>query len=109
MSLLIASLLLWVFFIAAAKVKGDATRLNQLNPIEQLFVFIFVVFDVIYNVVYGTILFLQLPPFGKGEKTLTFRLKTILRKEPDSWRGKLALFMCKYMIEPWDVGHCSLR
>lgn len=46
---------------------------------------------------------------GIKRKTFTSRLKHYLRAQPESWRGKLALFMCKYMVEPWDFNHCGLN
>ena len=108
-TLFITTLILWVFFIATAKVSKGAEQLSDLNVFKQLFVITFVTFDVLYNIVYGSILFLQLPSLRRGEKTLTARLKKNIKNEGNSWRGKLSIFMCKYMIEPWDVGHCKIN
>jgi hypothetical protein len=53
------------------------------------------------------LVFLELA--NNDRKTFTARLKHYLRTEPDSWRGKLAYLFCAYLIEPWDVGHCSIK
>ena len=106
MILLSATIALWIFFIATAKVAQKANSREDLSPFQYLFVVCFLIADVIYNYTYGAVLFLEFA--SNDRKTLTARLKHYLRTEPESWRGKLSLFMCKYMIEPWDAGHCSL-
>jgi hypothetical protein len=65
--------------------------------------------DVIFNLVFGTIIFLQWHHTKKLSKlTLTSRLRFILITEDENrWRWKLAHFLCKYFIEPWDFGHCG--
>lgn len=65
------------------------------------------VVDVLFNLVYGTIMFMQWPSYKR--LTLTARLKHIIDFQPkDSRRFKLAIFLCKYLIEPWDAGHCRI-
>lgn len=66
----------------------------------------FIIIDVIYNYTYGAMLFIEFA--DNDRKTLTARLKHYLRTQPETWRGKLAFFMCRYMIEPWDWNHCGL-
>ena len=105
-SLIIATIVLWLFFIAMMTIIGDAKHIQELSIPKRIFVVAFVIVDVVYNYTYGAALFLEFAT--KDRKTLTNRLKGYLREQPESWRGKLAQFMCKYMIEPWDPGHCSL-
>ena len=103
-----ATLGLWLFFIIAAnfKEKYEAGHLDDGNIlIGKILLTAFFIGDVLYNVTLGTILFLDKPV---KNYTLSHRLKHYLRTEPDSWRGKVALFMCKYMIEPWLPGHCYI-
>jgi len=104
-----ATLFLWMFFIVAAnfKEKYEAKLLDKYNVwLGKTIITLFVIFDAFYNIFFATILFLDLP---KVERLLlTARLKYYLKTESDSWRGKLAMFMCKYMIEPWHRGHCNL-
>lgn len=63
------------------------------------------ILDIIWNIIFGTVLFMQLP--HKDRLTLTHRMKYILITD-DGWRFKLAHFICKYIIEPWDWNHCGL-
>lgn len=39
---------------------------------------------------------------------LTMRLYDYIHDQPLSWRGRLATFICFYLIEPWDWNHCGL-
>ena len=108
-----ATILLWIFFIFVIILKNEC-----FNPDHNILIkiplyiigYTFLIVDVAYNVTYGTILFLEPPHLRR--LTLTARLKHILHSDEHStgsWRYKLALFMCMYMIEPWDFGHCSLH
>lgn len=98
---------LWLFFIVFAELKNKVYREDmewyKKYPLLAFGV-LFLIGDVFYNITMGSILFLD-PP-RKDRLTLTARLRGYL-KEPDSWRRKIALFMCKYMI-PWDYNHCGL-
>ena len=67
---------------------------------------IFLVADVIANYTIMVYMFFELP--DNDRKTVTARLKHYIGNQPESWRGKLAIFFCKYLIEPWDYGHCAL-
>lgn len=110
--LFLATMLLWVFFIAVATLKNklfDKEAHILVRIPFYLIGAIFLVFDIYFNKTYGMILFWE---FGHWKDlTLTSRLKRILHEEPyprDSWRFKLAKFMCYKMVEPWDPDHCSL-
>jgi len=107
--LFFATILLWGFFIVTANIikrykEGELS--TSMKIIGWPVVIAFFLCDMAYNITYGTILFWQWPNYKR--LTLTARLTYILRTAPDSWRGKIAMFMCKYMIEPWDAGHCDL-
>lgn len=111
--LFIYTLLLWVAFIAVATIKN--TLFDKTHPLIVRIPFYLIgaafwLFDAWFNKTYGSILFLELGEFE--DLTLTSRLKHTLHSGEYSakeWRFKVALFMCKYMIEPWDFGHCSLH
>jgi len=113
LDLVLYTLLLWVAFIVITKVVDDNDhKWSDLTSTEKGFVVIFIVGDVAYNFTYGTILFVEQPSWKR--KTLTARLKNILARSDaefldEYWRKPLASFMCKYMIEPWDFGHCAFR
>lgn len=104
-----ATIILWLFFIITSKVADGAQSRDDLNLIQKVFVFAFVVVDVLYNYTFGSILFWEIA--DNDRKTLTARLKHILHSgfyKKYEWRFRLALFMCKYMISPWDWNHCGL-
>lgn len=107
--ILVSTFILWLFFIALTAIVDDKTKqLSDLSLIKRILVIAFVVFDVIYNFTIGTLIFLELPSLKR--KTLTLRLRYILFTKAEwEWRFKLAYFMCKYMIEPFDWGHCRLH
>lgn len=109
MSVAIATFVLWLLFIPAANLvnRHKQGKLNETETLlGKIYVYSFLVVDVIYNFTYGSLLFMDWPP--KGKTTLTARLKHYLRTEPASWRGELSYVMCRYLIEPWDMGHCAL-
>lgn len=66
----------------------------------------FYILDVAWNVFFGSLFFLQFP--HESRPTLTERMRHLLITD-DGWRFKLAFFMCKYLVEPWDPNHCGLR
>jgi hypothetical protein len=112
-----ATLVLWMFFIVTTKAIDDANKLSDLTVFRKVFVVAFVIFDVLYDLTFGKILFWELTDSrvkfyrGKGKITLTARLKSILLSgeyKETEWRYILALFMCKYMVSPWDFNHCGM-
>ena len=113
MSILLATLVLWIGFIAITKIVDEKDEeWSDLDLFEKVAVTVFIVGDVVYNFTYGTVVFLE---FGSlKRKTLTARLKEIVTRQDNEfldqyWRKPIAMFMCKYMIEPWDFGHCALH
>jgi len=107
-NLFLASILFWLSFITIMKIVGDAREKDQLNLFQKIAVIIFLLIDVVFNIIYGSIIFLQL--FSIDQPTLTSRLKNILLSGEfnDTWRYKLAFFMCRRMISPWDQNHCGM-
>lgn len=108
----ITTLLLWLAYIATMKMIGDIRNIKKLVWYKRLGVYAFVAFDVFHNYFIASFMFFE-PP-DKGRPTLSERLRWILYREPVGnidiyWRKPLAKFMCKYMVEPWDFGHCSYK
>ena len=60
-------------------------------------------YDIAYNLTWGSLMFCQLP--RRGEWTFTARLQRCVGEV--TWRGALARFLCRYLVEPWDRGHCG--
>lgn len=77
---------------------------DWLKPILIFISWVGIIWDFLFNVTFGCVLFLELP----RETMLTFRLQRILLTD-DGWRFKVAYFMCKKLIEPWDFNHCGLE
>jgi len=106
---IVASFIFWLMFIMVANLKNNsyknATGVKRYALLAYGIVFIIV--DVVFNFVYGALIFKEFGSFDRP--TLTQRLKHILENEPDnSYKYKLASFVCRKMIEPWDWNHCGL-
>lgn len=107
-------LLLWIFFIFAANMKDryeDKPWTHVPKWFATAFIAVFFACDIAYNVTFGTLLFLDKPNIRR--LTLTARMKDYIHSYSNStltrrYRKPLAVFICKYMVEPWDRGHCSL-
>jgi len=102
--------LLWLMFIPTGLIL-TRHRERPLTGLRLWLAYIwgvvFVIADVIVNYTCMTYVFAELP--DSDRKTVTERLKHYLRTEPYSWRGKIAVLMCEYLIEPWDFGHCAIK
>lgn len=113
MTLLLATFALWIGFIIFATLKEKVLDKDYHIAIKvpaYAFGIAFLVGDVGYNYTFGSVLFWELA--SRDRVTLTKRLRHILHSGlylETSWRFKRAHFMCKYMIEPWDLGHCALK
>lgn len=108
--LIAATLDLLFWFAFAIQVANGARRREDLEHWwQKAFIAYFVFKDWLYNRIWARLLFLEMG--RKEDKLLTERLKYILHSgdyDIDEWRFKLALFMCMYLIDPLDAGHCSL-
>lgn len=106
---LLAILVLWVAFILGMGIKRKYEQ-GKLNGVETLFgriyLFLFLILDVFVNYTAMVYWFRQIPSLKR--KTVTARLINYLETQEGTWRFRHALFFCKYMIEPWDFGHCKL-
>ncbi len=103
-----ATIGLWLFWIVVASVAEKYGSKSQ-NPFVMMLYTAFVIVDVGYNFTFASVLFLELASLKR--KTLTARLKFILLSgdySEDEWRFKVALFMCKKMISPWQWNHCGM-
>ncbi len=119
----VAFVVLWVLFVNAMWLMDNKDKLPEwaIKPLAY-FVYASLLYDVLFNIVYGTIMFLGKPDFAGahirwkkiGFPTLTERLRAILRggkRETvlDRFRYYQARFICRYLVEPWDRGHCGLE
>jgi hypothetical protein len=60
------------------------------------------VLDVIFNVTVGTVVFFELPEIRR----LTFTMRCKKWMTNDSWRGRIARWVCDGWLNPFEAGHC---
>lgn len=96
----------WVVYVFAFTCK-EKHEAGQLHPILAWIVRLIaygigVPMDVAVQIA-SSIPFLD-PP---RELLLTSRLKRYKKTQPNSWRGTIAFWLCKHMLNPFDSdGHC---
>ena len=99
----ISGLALWVFYLAAMKLKAHK---DELTGVAKFFgyqvIFVGLVIDVAFNIVFGSIIFLA-PPIGG----LTFTARLIHYKYNSGYRGKVSKWFCGNLVEMFDPGHCK--
>lgn len=99
--------ILLAFFANIMTFKKKADKLPKLIY-YFLYVIGYAVFicDILWNIIFGSVLFFELP--SKKRLTLTARMKHLILFD-EGWRFKVAYFICRYIVEPWDWNHCGLR
>ena len=109
--------LLWILFVLVFWLDRNKEKIPRAfhKPLMGL-VFVGYVLDAFVNVFVASVIFWQAPDFKTARvkylPTVTERLRDILRLRTDieyrSKRYMLALWMCRYLIEPYDPNHCGL-
>lgn len=100
----LSALIFWLIFVNVMIAKDNRENIPKIfHPFLILFAVFGLVYDVVFNLILGTIIFLELPK----EWTLTHRMQRLLLTD-DTYRFKLALFVCRKLVEPWDPDHCGL-
>lgn len=106
-AVLLASLVLWVFYLAYQSLRGVWHDLPiTTRVLGAVVVLIGFVVDVIFNLIVGTVLFLELP----HEATFSQRVSRLKRgalylEQP--WRARLAAWICAALLDPFEAqGHC---
>ena len=104
-----ATFLLWIFFINVIALKEkfiDGKDFGIFQTPIYLIGLIFVFCDAAYSQTYGSVVLWRLPSTKRW--LFTTRLKYTLANEPvESKRWWVAVFYCRYLLEPWDFGHCG--
>lgn len=102
-------LLTWIAYIPAANIvnRHKEKKYTGISKyLAYLYLALFLVIDATCNIIAFTILYMELPQ----EWLVTTRMKRHLHgNQTAGFRFRASLFICKYMIEPWDVGHCALQ
>ena len=111
---LIFLFLFWLFFVVAIKGRDyTEDKSSEKKWAYRLFVGIpFLISDFLVNLIFGSPLYMSWPDF-KGARyhfpLFTHRLQQSLLQDPqDSYQYKLSKFICSYIVEPVDFGHCKL-
>lgn len=99
--------LLWVLYLASMNLIAsyEVKKIGIVGMIFGMPVVLFgIIIDCLINITVMTLVFLQLPK----QWLLTDRLKTLIRTDL-SWRGDLALWICKNLLNPFDHtgDHCD--
>ena len=120
--ILAAFFVMWIIFVNAMWLRDNQEKVPKWLRYPAMFLFVVgFLYDVLLNIVYGSLMFLDPPDFktanvqwkGIGFPTLSERMKDYLRDGREGsflikYRWYLSRFMCRYMIEPWDKGHCGI-
>lgn len=99
------SYLLYLHFIAyaaiyAAKESGSLRELPLPAKLAAILILACaVLLDTLFNATVGTVIFLELP------RTWMFTTRCESHMREETWRGKLALWCCKW-LNPIQSGHC---
>lgn len=110
LALVLYSALCWIIYLGMMKIDKHWPK-SWPEWLQWPLIASTLVLDVILNIIVGTILFLDLPK----ELLLTARLQRYVT-EPGaswsdlgakpSWRAKLAKFICKHLLDPYDPKGC---
>ena len=112
-----AHIVLWLCWVPASYLLDYSKHDNPVIAwTVKIILAPFVVVDVYVNLIPSTILFFQIPPTGgwsmikrQPERlTLTWRMSYNIAYD-ETWRADLSEWICKYLVEPWDHGHCRLN
>ncbi len=95
----------WLFYLAIMHLKVVRHDLYWFATVNAYVLLVVgLVMDVILNVVVGSALFAERP----REWLLTARLKRHkYYGSRNSWRYKLAMWICEHFLEQFDEGHCG--
>jgi hypothetical protein len=98
----------WSFYLALCPLKR-ARDDGKLTKAARIFAYpllaVFMVLDVVFNLTLGSVFFLELP----HELLFTARLQRHLKDDQRSWRYKVADWLCRNMLDPFDPSgsHCK--
>lgn len=105
----------WIFYLALMHLKEERDRLKKegkdFTKWQKLWVYpilvIGVIIDVFLNFTVGTIFFIE-PPRIITKKEWLFTGRVSRWNDTGGWRGDLARWACKDMLDPFEKGgHCS--
>lgn len=107
-SALAVTWLLFVFYLAYCTLNAmwKRDRFASLPLPAKVFagttLAVAVVLDVLFNVTIGSTAFLELPEWRRA----TFTMRCKKHMHADTWRGKLARWVCEGWLNPAEPGHC---
>lgn len=96
----------WGGYLSVMHLKA-ARRAGVLTPASKVlgypWLIFFMLVDVLFNIVIGTVIFLELP------RELLFTSRVSRLNDRGGWRGGLAKWFCRELLDPFDPSgrHCS--
>jgi len=94
----------WLFYVAFMHIKEHEHQVK--DKIGALwyglwpFFILALIMDVLFNFVIGTMIFLEIP------RELLFTSRCQRHLKSSGWRLRNAHFVCTYLLNPFDEGHC---
>ena len=102
----IVTMFVWSDYLAVMHLKTHMKQ-GKLTTIAKVFAYprigIFLVTDVLFNLTFGTVFFMELP------RELLFTSRVSRLNDRTDWRGKVATYFCRKLLDPFDPDgkHCS--
>lgn len=90
---------LWVFYLASmslSRAKSEGTLSTPAYIAGYPVLLVGLLLDLLVNIIIFTVILFEWPK----ELTVTRRLKRHIRL--DGWRGKIATWLAKYILDPFD-------
>jgi hypothetical protein len=104
---------LWAFFFIVEVWQIKFLQFMLYGKQVDLLMLIGGVIDVSYNLTWGTVIFLWPPNWITAPRQITFsqRLQTYINATvwKDTWRYRLASFICWLMLDRFLPGHCKTK
>jgi hypothetical protein len=101
----------WIFYLALMNLVAHRDKLNWAAwLLAGPTLVVGLIFDFLLNMIVGSILFLELPQYQNKEWLFTTRVSRHKYVDPaDSWREKLAFFICTTLLDPFSPTgrHCN--
>lgn len=101
-----ATVALQILYLSATSLMA-ADKVGRIPPETRrmwlAYVKVATLYDIFYNITIGTVFFLKYPQ----DLTLSYRL--IRYKREGGWRGKMAAYICRNLLDPFDPSGCHCK
>lgn len=98
--------LTWSWYLSVMHLKSARNRGMLTWPAKALgypWLVVGVVIDVLFNLIVGSLIFVEVP------RELLFTSRVSRLNDRDDWRGRLARWFCRELLDPFDPAgrHCK--